>query len=90
MLTAYTDTHINIGMKGHETSAAKQWSPLTYWRTVARHDASQTAQCRKYKKTVCLNVYVCAHTGVDTLPNQSQEVRSYEPMKAKFDKAVEG
>lgn len=40
MLTAYTDTHINIGMEGHETSAAKQWSPLTYWHSVAGDDAS--------------------------------------------------
>lgn len=37
MLTAHTDTHTHIhrGAEAHETSAAKQWSPLTLWHSVA-------------------------------------------------------
>lgn len=79
----HAHTHIHSGAEAHETSAAKQWSPLTLWHSVAWDDASQTAQCRKWS-TLFVWMCMCVHTGVDSLANHSREVWSYEPMITKF------
>lgn len=38
----------------------------------------------------CVCVFVCTQGCGPTLANHSHEVRSYEPMKAKFDKVDKG
>lgn len=39
---------------------------------------------QEVEHAVCLNVYVCVHTGVDSMANHGREVWSYEPMITKF------